>query len=636
MEPVFAEAERVVQAFFADWHERVGSGPQGTLGSGYVLIRGASLSVAFFNVVRDLFGAGRADEADAFSRNLLFDLAHAVGRSDAQAYHERMGVTDPIARLSAGPIHFAMTGWAYVHIHPDSRPTPDDTFFLLYDHEQSFEADAWLENEQPSEHPVCIMNAGYSSGWCEESFGIRLIATELSCRGAGHERCRFAMGHPQHLSSQLRSYSGRETVVMPELFRRKRLEAELRQSRDDLELRVAERTAELKEANRGRIREIEERRAIEEKLRTAQKLDAVGRLAGGVAHDFNNLLTVVLGSAEMLAESVEDPDARELIEHIRTAGERAADLTQQLLAVGRRQARNPQGLDLNEIVRGMARMFQRVLRADISLKVDLTPTGAPINADAGQIEQVLLNLVVNARDAMPGGGTLLLSTQPGLATAAAPGQTNRFVTLHVQDNGVGMDRSTMARIFEPFFTTKRAGQGTGLGLAMVYGIVEQSGGHIEVESTVGEGTSFTIAFPVASSVAKAEPSRSWPRASRDDASILVVEDEPALLEIARLSLTHCGYRVHVASDAEEAWRHWRDHTVDLLFTDVRMPGISGVELATRCRTERSDLPILFASGYAEEEVLQGAPTHRTKFLAKPYRPSELLPRVAELLDESTD
>ncbi len=632
LEPLFAEAERVVEAYFESATPQDGSGPQGPMGSGYILVRGASLSVAFFRVVRDLFGEGNHDKADTFARNLLFDLAHAVGKADAQALHDRMGLTEPMARLSAGPVHFEKTGWAHVEIHPDSNPVASDAFFLLYDHHRSFEAEAWLAEETPSDHPVCIMNAGYSAGWCEQSFGVSLVATELSCRGAGDDRCCFAMGVPGRLSEHLRDHLPEvEPHWIPHLFGRRQLEEDLRRSHEELEQRLLLHTAELREANRAVVREIDERRAAEDQLRLAQKLDAVGRLAGGVAHDFNNLLTVVLGNAELLSKRVQDADSRELVDHIRTAAERAADLTQQLLAVGRRQPRSPRALDLNEVVRGMARMFERVLRADISVEVNLTPEGAPVTADAGQVEQILLNLVVNARDAMPRGGILRLSTRrlPPGDDDTGPGQ----VVLRVSDDGRGMDTSTQARIFEPFFTTKPPGQGTGLGLAMVYGIVEQTGGHITVESAVGAGSTFTVRLPLSLETPTPEARAPWRRQSGGGAHILVVEDEPALLELARLALTHYGYTVHVASDAEEAWQQWRQHPVQLLFTDVLMPGESGVELALRCRTEQPDLPVLFASGYAEEEVLDGAPNDSVDFLPKPYRPSSLIARVTSLIEE---
>ncbi|MFT4624173.1 MAG: two-component system cell cycle sensor histidine kinase/response regulator CckA [Myxococcota bacterium] len=631
LEPLFTQAEQAVDAYFADWRERVGKSLDGTLGSGYVLVRGASLSVAFFQVVRDLFGADRQEEADRFSRHLLFDLAHAVGRSDASAFQEQMGIEDPMARLAAGPVHFAMTGWAMVDVHPASHPSADDDYFLLYDHLHSFEADAWIDSGKPSHVPVCIMNSGYSAGWCEASFGIRLVAAEISCRAAGDEHCRFAMAHPDHLESKVRDWVAgsphERPWVVPDLFGRKRLEEELRRSRDELERRVDARTAELEAANQALIREMDERHAAEERLRIAQKLDAVGRLAGGVAHDFNNLLTVVLGNAELLSTLVENPDARELVEHIRTAAERAADLTHQLLAVGRRQPRHPRVLDLNEVVRGMARLLERVLRADIAMVLDLDPAGAAVTADPGQVEQVLLNLAVNARDAMPGGGRLLLTTRAYPATSAGAGR----VVLQVRDDGAGMDTNTRARIFEPFFTTKAPGEGTGLGLAIVYGIVQQSGGHIEVESRVGSGTTFAVHLPQASGVAQPTLPQLTRPSARGNAHILVVEDEPALLELARIALTHSGFTVYVASDGEEAWAQWQRHTVDLLFTDVRMPGASGVEIAQRCRLERPSLPVIFASGYTEEEVLDGAPTERAVFLPKPYRLSTLLSLVADML-----
>jgi len=307
MADAFAAAEATVSAYFRERRDAPEHGTIEIFGDRYILVRAASLSVEFFSLVRGLYGDSREQEADAFARNILFDLAHAVGKSDARMLHQKMGLTDPIARMSAGPVHFSHAGWAFVDISPDSRPVMDDDFHLLYDHPYSFEASAWLTAGKTATFPVCIMNAGYSSGWCSESFSMELVASEVQCRGCGDPTCSFVMAPPaaidRHVEARARASHGRvklERVTIPDFFVRKRMEDELRRSKAELEQRVEERTRELAAINEQLRREMAEREEVEQRLRDTAKLEAVGRLAGGIAHDFNNLINVVIGRSERL------------------------------------------------------------------------------------------------------------------------------------------------------------------------------------------------------------------------------------------------------------------------------------------------------------------------------------------------
>jgi PAS domain S-box-containing protein len=375
-----------------------------------------------------------------------------------------------------------------------------------------------------------------------------------------------------------------------------------------------------------REKDEEQRRRLEDQVRQSQKMEAVGRLAGGVAHDFNNLLTVINGCAEMLVQAsrVGDPD-RELAQEIHRAGEQAALLTKQLLAFGRRQITKPIVLDLNDVVRDVEKMLRRLIGEHIILGVNLTPDNARVKADPGQMVQLLMNLVVNARDAMPGGGTVAVRT-------ALAG--NRVV-LSVSDTGVGMDAATRARIFEPFFTTKGAGEGTGLGLATVHGIVEQSGGSISVASEPGQGTTFRIELPCCGDRSPAKTTAYVRRTDlRTRETILLVEDEDLVRSLAQRVLESRGYRVFAAPCGEDAIElHSRVvGKIDLVLSDVVMPGMGGRLLSEQLRDRQPGLRTLFMSGYTNDEVLrQGIQAEEVHFIQKPFSPDGLARKVREVL-----
>jgi PAS domain S-box-containing protein len=397
------------------------------------------------------------------------------------------------------------------------------------------------------------------------------------------------------------------------------------------------------------FRDVTERRRTEESLRRSedqlrqvQKMEAIGRLAGGVAHDFNNLLTVVMGHSEMLLDAVpEGSPARGEVEEIRKAAQRAAALTRQLLAFGRRQVLRPQVIDLNAVVADMESLLRRVIGEDVEMTGRAAPGPLSTRADRGQVEQVILNLAVNARDAMPGGGRLLIETAPVELDAAYAARhvgvkPGAYVMLAVTDTGVGMDAETRARVFEPFFTTKEMGKGTGLGLATVYGIVKQSGGNIWVYSEPGRGTTFKVYLPRVEAGAGLPEPPAVPRAAAAAASgtILLVEDEPAVRLLVRQILEKTGYAVLEAPHAEGALELCRSHPgpIDLLVTDVVMPRMGGRELARLVEEVRPDARILFMSGYTETAVVQhGLLAPGTAFIQKPFSTEELLGRVRALV-----
>ena len=377
----------------------------------------------------------------------------------------------------------------------------------------------------------------------------------------------------------------------------------------------------------------EERRRLEEQLRQSQKMEAVGRLAGGIAHDFNNLLMVIMGHGELLRRSLEPDDPRlRKVQHVMGASERAARLVRQLLAFSRKQVMEPQVVDLNALVTETARMLRPLLGEDVEVVTRLRSARGRVRVDPAQIDQVLVNLAVNARDAMPRGGTLFLETEDAETPAAtAPGE----VLLTVRDTGHGMDEATRARAFEPFFTTKAGLGGTGLGLAMVYGIVQQSGGHVQLESEPGRGSSFRILLPRAHEAEVPGDGRAAdaPPPARGE-TVLVVEDEPSIRGLACEMLEAHGYRTLDAGSAEEALGLAVRHggPIHLLLTDVVMPGISGPVLVERFATVRPGVRVLFMSGYAGDDLARRGVADDADLIPKPFTAEVLVRRVREVLD----
>jgi len=387
-------------------------------------------------------------------------------------------------------------------------------------------------------------------------------------------------------------------------------------------------------------RDITDRRALEERVMHAEKIDSVGRLAGGIAHDFNNLLTAILGYTELLLADRPEGDAeRADLEEIHRAGKRAAALTQQLLAFSRKQIMMPRAVDLNETVAALKTMLARLIREDIALVCEPAPSPAVVRIDPAQIEQAVVNLVLNARDALPEGGSIRLDValvgraeiDPPLD---APLTADRYVRLRVADNGVGMTPEARTHLFEPFFTTKGVGRGNGLGLASAYGIVRQSNGFITVESEPGVGSVFAMYFPAAPSTAEANAAGSTAAPARARKTILLVEDEDAVRAVVSAILRRKGYDVLEAPMPAVACEIFdrRGAEIDLLLTDVVMPEMSGGALAERLIALRPDLRVLFISGYTESTTEPSLGHPNMSFLSKPFQAATLGARVAEMLE----
>ncbi|MEM9461852.1 MAG: PAS domain-containing protein [Myxococcota bacterium] len=391
----------------------------------------------------------------------------------------------------------------------------------------------------------------------------------------------------------------------------------------------------------GFVADASARKELEDKLRQSQKMEAVGRLAGGIAHDFNNLLTAILSYSDMALTRLSHLDPiRDDIAEIREAGLRARSLTSQLLAFSRKQILKPRMLDLNRVVRNMEHLLRRVIGEDIDLRIHLEPNLDPIEFDPGQLEQIVMNLAVNARDAMPGGGKLTIQTgnivlDEEYVRSHVDTQEGPHVMLAVTDTGSGMDAKTQARIFEPFFTTKGPHKGTGLGLSTVYGIVKQSGGNLWVYSELGRGTTFKVYLPRTETDRARQPTNdSIPALIKSTETILVVEDDQSVRRVIERVLGSGGYTVLCASDADEAEQLSRRHegTIHLLLTDVVLPNKSGHELAKSLVSQRPGLRVLYMSGYTDDAIVHhGVLDPEVAFLEKPLMPTTLLTRVREIL-----
>jgi two-component system, cell cycle sensor histidine kinase and response regulator CckA len=372
-------------------------------------------------------------------------------------------------------------------------------------------------------------------------------------------------------------------------------------------------------------------------------MESIGTLAGGIAHDFNNMLTVILGYGQTLLAKVEgDPTLRSQVEHIVKSASRATTLTRQLLAFSRKQVLQPRVLDLNIVVRDLEKMLRPLVGDDVVLVTDCASNLASVKADLSQVEQVILNLVVNARDALPKGGRVLLTTANVDRTPADGSRDRevppgRYVVLSVADNGVGMSSEVLSRIFEPFFTTKEVGKGTGLGLSMVYGIVEQSGGYMTVKSKPGAGSEFKVYLPrveASPELAPADRHLTWRRNGTE--TVLLVEDDSAVRELAQDILRACGYQVLPVADPTHLRSVLQKHSgpIHILVTDVLMPGFNGREVADQVQRLYPDVKTLFMSGYAYQTMLgRGVLEPGCFFLQKPYTPSQLSEMVREVLDQ---
>ncbi|MCH8206415.1 MAG: response regulator [Chloroflexi bacterium] len=438
--------------------------------------------------------------------------------------------------------------------------------------------------------------------------------------------------------SQIRDSNQR---LMVEIAERKRAEAAARTAREKLESRVKERTDELSKTSKNLRIEVAARERIKEQFLQAQKMEAIGQLAGGIAHDFNNLLTAIMSYAQLgIMKLSRGERAEDYFEGVQTAAERASHLTRQLLAFSRRQVIEPRVVNLNDLVLDVDKMLRRLIGEDIELVLLPAADLGEVKVDPGQMEQVVLNMAVNSRDAMPHGGKIVIRTsnftvEEGSDTPQASG---RQVVLSISDTGVGIEEDVKPHIFEPFFTTKSAGKGTGLGLSTCYGIVDQNGGHIEVKSEPGRGTTFDIFLPRVDEPAGSLPLRDDPGClPLGNEAVLLVEDEPLVREVTSAVLREQGYTVLTAANGHEALsiaRHYKDQEIHLLLADVVMPLMGGRELSEQLKELHPETKVLYTSGYTDDMMVNyGFPGPASEFVQKPFTPAVLARKVREVLEK---
>lgn len=478
-----------------------------------------------------------------------------------------------------------------------------------------------------------------------DSRGYYVYANRAHARIAGYSRSEDLIGYSWKTLYTPEEGARLDRDVMPLLMKDGRWEGEATAVRSDGSAFPQQVSLALL-ADGGMVcvcRDLSERRRMEDQLRKKQRMESIGTLAGGIAHDFNNMLTVILGYGQTLLARVEgDPTLRSQVEHIVKSASRATTLTRQLLAFSRKQVLQPRVLDLNTVVHDLEKMLRPLVGDDVVMVTDCASNLASVKADLSQVEQVILNLVVNARDALPKGGRVLLTTANVDRTPADGGRDReippgRYVVLSVADNGVGMSTEVLSRIFEPFFTTKEVGKGTGLGLSMVYGIVEQSGGYMTVRSKPGAGSEFKVYLPrveASPERATAERHLTWRRNGTE--TVLLVEDDSAVRELAQDILRACGYQVLPVADPTHLRSVLQKHSgpIHILVTDVLMPGFNGREVADQVQRLYPEVKTLFMSGYAYQTMLgRGVLEPGCFFLQKPYTPSQLSEMVREVLDQ---
>jgi len=740
---LFETADEFVSNYFKQKLENPQEGSIEIDSERYILIRASSMSVELFKTINRLYEEENQKESFNVVKNLLFDIAHAIGKSDAAFFHKKCDLKDPIAKLSAGPIHFAFTGWASVNILPESNATPDDSYCLIYEHPYSFESDSWIQSKMKCDSPVCIMNAGYSSGWCEQSFGIDLVASEITCRAAGDDKCSFIMAPPHRIqdrinelvSSKKASVKESSKYTIPGFFKRKEIEQRLRKSELQYQIlfenandaifilknekisQVNSVAAKILKIQKQDIinhsilhfspriqvnnqaseaiwkekfslalsgepsifewqftqpdgslvdteislklvdtekpifhaicRDITQRRKLEKYLIQSQKMEAIGTLASGIAHDFNSILSGMLGFTSLLKISLSKSDTNiHYLERIEKAVQKAADLTKQLLTFSKTGQPRSVPLNINEHINNTLNIIDRTFNKNITIDVRLDKHLKPIEGDPSQIEQMILNLCLNASKAMPDGGTLTIKTsmlpRDKLEKDLNKEQLNEFkhsevVGIEIADEGIGMSAETINRIFEPYYSLRQNGSGSGLGMLIVYNIINSHNGQIIIKSVPGEGTRVKLFLHPTDKPIQMTTHKEYNLQSGDE-TILVADDENIIVDFLEELLKPLGYTILTAKDGLEAINKFQTYSgkIDLAILNTGMPKLSGKEVFYQLINEFPACRIILTSGlpFTKETRKKLLELGVKGFVSKPFKAEVICHLIRAVLDNN--
>ncbi|WP_295121148.1 ATP-binding protein [uncultured Chitinophaga sp.] len=606
MAPLFSQAEATARAYFSNIKMDPGKGTIEISNERYVLIRASALSKDFLDSVLQLYADREATEAWSIGRNFLFDIAHAIGMNDARQFHTKMQLTDPIARLSAGPVHFAYTGWAFVDILPESNPVANDDFYLIYNHPYSFEADAWKRSGVTSHSPVCIMNAGYSSGWCQESFGIALTAVEVSCTATGDKTCTFIMAPPHRLEAHVEQYrqqhkkqpaSRHATSDIPAFFQRKKAEEELQKARQ-----LAEDSSKAK-----------------------------SDFLANMSHELRTPLGAILGYTDLLKKTKLHYTQQQYLDAIHTSGSNLLSIINDILDLSQLDAQKisltEDPTDIPALLHSVQTMLASKARdKHLGLRCHNDPAlNFPVLADALRLTQVLTNLIGNAIKFTEKGG---ISVRCKLIS-----QTDKeaIVNIRIADTGIGIPPEKQQLVFERFTQAEsaitRQYGGTGLGLAITRQLVALQGGDISLKSTVGKGSIFNIRLPLRKAVIKTQKVTETPCAAKgNNRRILVVEDNLLNQQMTKVLLASNGFKVRVAGNGFKALGILKKHTFDLILMDLQIPQMDGYVTTEKIRTELGlQTPVVAITAHAlSGEKARCLKAGMNDYLSKPFREHDLL------------